>query len=56
MISRVRVGVEHVIAGIRCCHIVADTFRNRRHGFVDEVMEVAVGLHNLRVVAYTAVA
>ena len=49
VISRVRVGVEHVICGIKRCHIVADTFRNRRRGFVDEVIEVASGLHNLRV-------
>lgn len=48
-ISRVRVSVEHAIAGVKRCHIVADTFRNRRHGFVDEVMLVASGLHNLRV-------
>ena len=51
VISRVRVGVEHAIAGIKRCRIVADTFRNRRQGFVDEAMVVASGLHNLRVVA-----
>ena len=36
-------------AGIKRCHIVADLFRNRRRGFVDEVMLAASGLHNLRV-------
>ena len=54
LISRVRVTVEHAIAGIKRCHIVADTFRNRRQGFVDEVMLAASGLHNLRVVTRTA--
>ena len=44
-----RVGVEHAIAGVKRCRIVADTFRNLRAGFVDEAMEVASGLHNLRV-------
>lgn len=56
VISRVRVGVEHVIGGIKRCHIVADTLRNRRRGFVDEVLEVAAGLHNLRVATRTATA
>ncbi len=49
VISKVRVSVEHAIAGVKRCHIVADTFRNLRAGFVDEVMAVASGLHNLRV-------
>ncbi len=49
IISRTRVGVEHVIGGIKRCHIVADIFRARRRDFVDEVMSVAGGLHNLRV-------
>ena len=53
VISRVRVTVEHAIAGLKRCHIVADTFRNRRQGFVDEVMLAASGLHNLRVVTRT---
>ena len=54
IISKVRVTVEHAIAGIKRCHIVADTFRNRRRGFVDEVMLAASGLHNLRVATRTA--
>ena len=53
LISGVRVGVEHAIAGIKRCRIVADTFRNWRHGFADEVMLAASGLHNLRVAART---
>ena len=56
VISRVRVTVEHAIAGIKRCHIVADLFRNRRAGFVDEVMLAASGLHNLRVITRTATA
>ena len=54
VISKVRVTVEHAICGIKRCHIVSDLFRNRRQGFVDEVMLVASGLHNLRVVTRTA--
>ena len=51
VISRVRIGVEHAIAGVKRCRLVADTFRNLRAGFVDAAMEVACGLHNLRVAA-----
>ena len=54
IISRVRVTVEHAIAGIKRCHIVTDTFRNRRQGFVDEVMLAASALHNLRVATRAA--
>ena len=56
VISKVRVGVEHAICGVKRCRIVADTFRNLRRGFVDEVMEVACGLHNLRVTTRQAAA
>jgi hypothetical protein len=48
-ISRLRVGVEHVIAGIKRCHIVADIYRNTKPGFEDAVMLLACGLHNFRV-------
>ena len=51
VISKVRVGVEHAISGVKRCRIVAETFRNLRSGFVDAAMEVACGLHNLRVAA-----
>ncbi len=47
-ISSVRVGVEHVICGIKRCHIVSDVFRNFKKGFDDQVMKIACGLHNLR--------
>lgn len=49
MISGVRVIAEHVICGIKRLHIVRDVFRNTKHGFDDIVMEIACGLHNLRV-------
>ena len=52
--SRVRVGVEHAISGIKRCRIVADTFRCWRKGLVDEVMLAASGLQNLRVLARQA--
>ena len=55
VISRVRVTVEHAIAGIKRGHIVTDLFRNRRHGFVDEVMLAASGLHILRVTTRTTI-
>ena len=51
VISRVRVTVEHAIAGIKRCRVVADTFRNWRAGMADQVMLAASGLHNLRVAA-----
>ena len=47
-LARLRVGVEHVLAGVKRCRIVADTLRNWRAGFADAAMEVACGLHNLR--------
>jgi hypothetical protein len=47
-ISRLRVGVEHAIAGIKRCHIVADLYRNTKAGFEDAVMLLACGLHNFR--------
>ena len=56
VISKVRVTVEHAIAGIKRRHIVSDLFRNRRHGFVDEVMLAASGLHNPRVSTRTMAA
>ena len=53
IISRVRVTVEHAIAGVKRCRLAADTFRHWRAGMVDEVMLAASGLHNLRVAART---
>lgn len=49
VISFVRIRVEHILAAVKRCHIVKDIFRNHRTGFDDTVMELACGLHNLRV-------
>jgi hypothetical protein len=47
--SSVRVVVEHVIAGVKRCRIVKDVLRLTTKGIADVVMEIACGLHNLRV-------
>jgi hypothetical protein len=49
LISSVRVVVENVIAGVKRCRIVKDVFRLTKEGMADLVMEIACGLHNLRV-------
>jgi hypothetical protein len=38
-----------VIAGIKRCRIVKDVLRLTKEGVSDLVMEIACGLHNLRV-------
>ncbi len=48
-LARLRVRVEHAIAGVKRSRIVKDIFRNKKPGLSDESMEVACGLHNLRV-------
>lgn len=48
-ISSGRIIVENVIAGIKRCRIVKDVLRNWKSDFDDLVMELACGLHNLRV-------
>jgi len=48
-ISKIRIGIEHVLGGIKVFHIVRDIYRNHKEGFSDLVMEIACGLHNLRV-------
>ena len=48
-LARVRVRVEHAIAGIKICRIAKDQFRNMTEGLSDRVMQIACGLHNLRV-------
>jgi DDE superfamily endonuclease/Helix-turn-helix of DDE superfamily endonuclease len=47
-VARVRVGVEHVIGGIKRCRIVSEVLRHLKPGFDDLAMEVACGLHNFR--------
>ncbi len=49
MISRVRIVVENVICGVKRCRIVKDTLRLTKEQISDKVMEIACGLHNLRV-------
>lgn len=44
-----RVVVEHVIAGVKRCRIVKEVLRLTTEGLSDLVMEIACGLHNLRV-------
>ena len=48
LISRVRVVVEHVISGVKRCHIVSDIFRNTKSGYDDLVLELSAALHNFR--------
>ena len=48
MISRIRILVEHVIAGVKRCRIVHEVFRNTKAQCDDLVMEIACGLHNFR--------
>ncbi|HRV96436.1 MAG TPA: transposase family protein [Anaerolineae bacterium] len=49
VIATARVTVENIICGIKRCRILKDTFRNHLPGFDDLVIEIACGLHNLRV-------
>jgi DDE superfamily endonuclease len=49
LISRIRIVIEHIIAGIKRCRIVKDIFRNTKEKYDDLVMEIACGLHNFRV-------
>lgn len=49
LISKVRIGVEHSIGGAKTYRIVKDTLRHHLDGFADKVMEIACGLHNLRI-------
>jgi len=49
LISKVRIVIEHIIAGIKRCRIVKEVFRNTKEHFADMVMELACGLHNFRV-------
>ncbi|MSP14936.1 MAG: hypothetical protein EXR62_18505 [Chloroflexi bacterium] len=47
--SSARVVVEHAIAGVKRCRIVKDVLRLTKAGISDLVMEMACGLHNLRI-------
>jgi hypothetical protein len=48
-VSSIRVLVEHAIGGAKRCRIIKDRFRCHKLGFDDLVMELACGLHNLRI-------
>jgi hypothetical protein len=48
-LARVRVRVEHAIAGVKISRIAKDQFRNLTEGLSDAAMALACGLHNLRV-------
>jgi hypothetical protein len=48
-VSRIRVKVEHALAGVKRCRIVKEVLRNTKEGVTDLVMVIACGLHNLRV-------
>lgn len=48
LFSSARVVVENVIAGVKRCRIVKDVLRLTKDGMSDLVMEIACGLHNLR--------
>jgi len=48
-LASMRVKVEHDLAGVKRSRIVKDVLRNTKDGVSDAVMEVACGLHNLRV-------
>jgi hypothetical protein len=41
--------VEHVIAGVTRCRIGKEVLRLTKTGIADMVLEIACGLHNLRV-------
>ena len=48
LLSSGRVVVENVIAGVKRCRMVKDVLRLTTEGIADLVMEIACGLHNLR--------
>jgi DDE superfamily endonuclease len=49
LVSSARVVVENVIAGVKRCRTVKDVLRLTKSDISDLVMEIACGLHNLRV-------
>ena len=48
LISSIRVVIEHILSGIKRCHVVKGVFRNTKEGYDDVAMELACGLHNYR--------
>jgi len=49
LVSSARVVVENVLAGVKRCRIVKEVLRLTTAGISDRVMEIACGLHNLRI-------
>jgi hypothetical protein len=49
LVSSARVVVENVMTGVKQCRTVKDVFRLTKAGIANLVMEIACGLHNLRV-------
>ena len=47
-LAQIRVRVEHAVAGVKRSRIVKDTFRNTKENMSDAAVEVACGLHNIR--------
>jgi hypothetical protein len=47
-LARIRVRVEHAIAGVKRSRMVKDVFRNQKSWLSDLSMEIACGLHNVR--------
>lgn len=47
-ISKIKIRREHVVSGVKRYKIVKDKYRNWVRGFSDLIMEIACGLHNLR--------
>src|SRR5207237_10758582 len=47
-LARIRVKVEHALAGVKRSRIVKDVLRNTKEGVSDSAMQAACGLHNLR--------
>ena len=48
-LAKARISIEHSTAGLKRNRSVADILRNTRAGMSDQLMLVAIGLHNLRV-------
>jgi len=48
-LARIRVKIEHDLAGVKRSRIVKDVLRNTEDSVSDAAMEASCGLHNLRV-------
>lgn len=46
--ARMRMLVEHVIAGVKRCRMVQEVFRHTKTHCADQVREIACGVHNFR--------